>query len=232
MSTYFEVHQKLLGKEKMQQIKTSRIAVIGLGGLGCSVAMGLVRLGINKLLLVDKDNIECSNIPRQVLFKKTDLGLSKIQTAKRALLEIFDDLNISSIDDFITVKNGINYLKDVDIVIDCTDNFIARYAISKSCESINKPMVYGGVNQFEGQTGVFNYKNSKPFHLIFPGINSLLLEENCQASGVLPFVVQAVANQQVIETYKIICNESNILNNQLLCINVLSNKSRTLNLRS
>jgi adenylyltransferase/sulfurtransferase len=91
-------------------------------------------------------------------------------------------------------------------------------------------MIFGGVQGFEGQVGVFNYKNSRPFHHIFQNINSLLKVENCEASGVLPFVVQTVANYQVIECYKIICNENNVLNNQLLCINTLSNKSRILKL--
>nr|WP_321235940.1 HesA/MoeB/ThiF family protein [uncultured Psychroserpens sp.] len=232
MSPYFELHEKIIGQDKMQQLKIAHVAVIGLGGLGCSVAMGLVRLGINKLLLIDNDTIEDSNIPRQILFKNTDKNSSKVKTAKQALLEIFNDLDITCIEDFITTKNGVNYLKDVDIVIDCTDNFIARYAISKSCEFNNKPMIYGGVQGFEGQVGVFNYKNSKPFHLIFPDIDSLLLEENCNASGVLPFVVQTVANMQVIEAYKIICKENNVLINQLSCINILKNKSRILNLKT
>lgn len=230
MSSFFEVHEKLIGKTKTQDLKNARVAVVGLGGLGCSVAMGLVRLGINKLLLIDNDTIEASNIPRQILFNKSNVGKSKVLIAKQKLLEIFDDLDISSIEDFITVNNGIDYLNDVDIIIDCTDNYMARYAVSRTCQSINKPMVYGGVQAFEGQIGVFTHKNSKPFHQIFPNLNSLLSEESCEASGVLPFVVQAVANQQVIETYKILCNESDVLNNQLLCINVLSNKSRILNL--
>ncbi|WP_179319135.1 HesA/MoeB/ThiF family protein [Winogradskyella helgolandensis] len=230
MTSFFEVHEKCIGKEKMHQLKNSRIAVVGLGGLGCSVAMGLTRLGIQNLVLADNDHIERSNVARQILFTKSHIGASKVQTAKDALLEIFDDLNITCIQDYITTQNGINILKSADIIVDCTDNYIARYAISKTCESINKPMIFGGVQGFEGQVGVFNYKNSKPFHHIFQNINSLLKVENCEASGVLPFVVQTVANYQVIECYKIICNENNVLNNQLLCINTLSNKSRILKL--
>ncbi|WP_179339705.1 HesA/MoeB/ThiF family protein [Winogradskyella ludwigii] len=230
MTLFFEVHEKCIGKEKMHQLKNSRIAIVGLGGLGCSVAMGLTRLGIQNLVLADNDHIERSNVARQILFTKSHIGASKVQTAKDALLEIFDDLNITCIQDYITTQNGINILKSADIIVDCTDNYIARYAISKTCESINKPMIFGGVQGFEGQVGVFNYKNSRPFHHIFQNINSLLKVENCEASGVLPFVVQTVANHQVIECYKIICNENNVLNNQLLCINTLSNKSRILKL--
>ncbi|WP_262890386.1 HesA/MoeB/ThiF family protein [Winogradskyella helgolandensis] len=230
MTSFFEVHEKCIGKEKMHHLKNSRIAIVGLGGLGCSVAMGLTRLGIQNLVLADNDHIERSNVARQILFTKSHIGASKVQTAKDALLEIFDDLNITCIQDYITTQNGINILKSADIIVDCTDNYIARYAISKTCESINKPMIFGGVQGFEGQVGVFNYKNSKPFHHTFQNINSLLKVENCEASGVLPFVVQTVANYQVIECYKIICNENNVLNNQLLCINTLSNKSRILKL--
>ncbi|MEH1007232.1 HesA/MoeB/ThiF family protein [Winogradskyella sp. ECml5-4] len=230
MTSFFEVHEKCIGKEKIDLLKNSRIAVVGLGGLGCSVAMGLTRLGINKLVLVDNDKIEQSNVARQILFTKSNVGASKVETAKHALTAIFDDLDITCIQDYITTQNGINILKSADIIVDCTDNYMARYAISKTCESISKPMIFGGVQGFEGQVGVFNYKNSKPFHHIFPNINSLLKVENCEASGVLPFVVHTIANYQVIECYKIICNENNVLNNQLLCINTLSNKSRILKL--
>jgi adenylyltransferase/sulfurtransferase len=231
MTSFFEVHEKCLGKEKIDLLKNSRIAVVGLGGLGCSVAMGLTRLGINKLVLVDNDNIEQSNVARQILFTKSNIGASKVKTAKHALTAIFDDLDITCIQDYITVKNGANFLENTDIIVDCTDNYMARYAISKTCESINKPMIFGGVQGFEGQIGVFNFKNSQAFHHIFPDLNSLLNVENCEASGVLPFVVQTVGNFQVIECYKIICNENNVLNNQLLCINTLSNKSRILHLK-
>nr|WP_321225272.1 HesA/MoeB/ThiF family protein [uncultured Psychroserpens sp.] len=230
MSSIFEVQDKLIGKTKSQQLKNSRIAIVGLGGLGCSVAMGIVRLGINNLVLIDNDKIEVSNIPRQILFEKKDIGHSKIVTAKQQLLDIFEDLTINCIDDFITVSNGTKLLENVDIVIDCTDNYMARYAVSKTCLSLKIPMIYGGVQAFEGQIGTFNYNKSKPFHILFPNLNTLLLEEKCEASGVLPFVVQTVANLQIIEAYKIICGEQNVLSNQLLCINTLSNKSRIINL--
>jgi len=207
------------------------IAIIGLGGLGCSVANGLIRLGVKNLTLIDPDIIQSSNIPRQILFNQDDVGQSKVQIAKKRLLKIFDGINILIFEDFITNKTGPEYLKKSDLVIDCTDNYLARHAISKSCKIVNKPMIYGGVEKFEGQVGVFNLNGSSSFHESFPNIQDLIKQDNCSSSGVLPFVVQHIANIQVIEAYKIICNEDNILTNQLLCINVLSGKQRIVNLK-
>ena len=230
MTNFFEVHHKLIGEEQQQLISNSNIAIIGLGGLGCSVAMGLVRLGLKNLTLIDADTIKVSNIPRQLLFNHEDVGLSKVKTSKKVLQKIFDDLNIRCIEEFINSQNGINHLKSSDIVIDCTDNYVARYAISKCCHSLKKTMIYGGVEGFSGQVGVFSYYGSLPFHIVFPNIEKLIIEETCNSSGVLPFVVQTVGTLQVIEAYKIICSLDNVLNNQLLCLNTLTGKQRILNL--
>ncbi len=230
MSSFFEVHHKLIGEDSQANISSSHIAIVGIGGLGCSVAMGLVRLGVKNLTLVDHDKIEDSNIPRQVLFGHGDVGFPKVDVAKQRLLQIFEDLNIVTLKESISAKNGLDHLNQADIIIDCTDNHIARYAISRCCEKLNTPMVYGGVEAFNGQVGVFCLKNSKPFHVLFPKIEALVGNEQCNASGVLPFVVQTVGNLQVIEAYKIMSNENNILNNKLLCLNVLTGKQRIIDL--
>ncbi len=230
MSSFFEVHHKLIGEDSQANISSSHIAIVGIGGLGCSVAMGLVRLGVKNLTLMDHDEIEASNIPRQILFDHSDVGFSKVTVAKQKLSQIFDDLNIATIKVSISAKNGTNHLNGADIVIDCTDNHIARYAISRCCETLDIPMIYGGVEGFNGQVGVFSLHGSKPFHVLFPKVEALVSNEQCNASGVLPFVVQSVGNLQVIEAYKIIRDEDNILNNRLLCINVLTGKQRIINL--
>lgn len=232
MSSFLEVHHKLIGEDSQAKISSSHIAIVGIGGLGCSVSMGLVRLGVKHLTLIDHDEIEASNIPRQVLFGHGDVGLPKVDVAKQRLLHIFDDLNIVVIMDSISAKNGTNHLKDADIIIDCTDNHIARYAISRCCDTLNIPMIYGGVEGFNGQVGVFCLQGSKPFHIIFPKIEELVGNERCNASGVLPFVVHSIGNLQVIEAFKIMNNETNVLNNKLLCINVLTGKQRIINLAS
>ncbi|MEM9681402.1 MAG: HesA/MoeB/ThiF family protein, partial [Bacteroidota bacterium] len=198
MSAFFQVNHKLIGEEKQQKIASSHVAIVGVGGLGCTVAMGLVRLGVKTLTLIDSDTIEPSNVPRQLLFNHNDVDQPKVRVAKQRLSLIFEDIDIHVHEDFIDNKNGLDYLKTSDLVIDCTDNYLARYTISKSCKTLNIPMIYGGVNKFEGQIGVFNFNSNRAFHDIFPNITELIKHEDCSSSGVLPFVVQHIGNLQVV----------------------------------
>lgn len=228
----FAVHHRLIGKSKQMKIAQTHVAVVGVGGLGCTVAEGLIRLGVQEISLVDFDHIEVSNIPRQSLFFDTDIERPKVEVAKERLAQIFQDTQIHTFQQHFSNTLGKNILQNVDVVMDCTDNYLARYAISESCYEMNIPMVYGGVSQFDGQVGVFNYKGSSPFHHVFPDIKNLLSQHDCAASGVLPFVVQLVGNYQLAEAYKIICEEDeHILNNQLLCLNALTGKRRVLQLK-
>lgn len=226
MENLFEVHHRLIGKENQKIIESSKVTIVGVGGLGCIVAQNIVRLGVPIVTLIDSDKIETSNLPRQVLFNKNDVGNYKAKIAKLKL-DAFSSKAKIKIDNF-TYNNGKKLLDDSDVVIDCTDNYISRYAISRSSKELGIPMIYGGVNGFEGQVGVFNYKGSKSFHEAFPNIDNLIKNETCDASGVLPFVVQIIGALQVTEFYKIQLKESNVLNNKLLCLNTITGNQRIL----
>lgn len=228
MGNFFEVHHRLIGKENQKIIETSKVVIVGVGGLGCTVAQNIVRLGVADILLIDSDTIETSNLPRQILFSENDIGYCKAEIAKQKLATFSSKTNIRVEVDRFTNDNGKSFLKNADVVIDCTDNYVSRYAISKASKELNIPMIYGGVHQFEGQIGVFNYKGSKSFHEAFPNIESLIVNETCEASGVLPFVVQIVGAMQVAEFYKIRVENKEVLNNKLLCINTVTGKQRIL----
>ena len=231
MKDLFEVHEQLIGKDQQAKIRESKVAIIGIGGLGCTVAQGLIRLGIGQLSLCDLDKVELSNLPRQSLFGLEDIGKYKVDSAKEKLLTFPSKPNVKAYKDNFTTKTGKEILQNTDIVVDCTDNISSRYAISKVTEQLGLPMVYGGVDKFQGQVAVFNYKGSKPFHKAFPKLEELLETESCKSSGVLPFVVQILGQYQVAEVFKIITMHKDVLNNRLLSINLLSGKSRILKLK-
>lgn len=226
----FAVHHRIIGETIQHKVASSHIAVIGVGGLGCSVAQGLVRLGVQHITLIDNDMVQQANLPRQVLFDETDIGAHKVDVAKCKLLLFSKDINVITKTERLTKSNGSKLLTGAEIVMDCTDNPESRYFISEICKELSTPMVYGGVNQFEGQISVFNYEGSPSFHEAFPNKEELINQPNCQDSGVLPFVVQGVANRQVIEAYKIITKDKDLLNNRLLCISFLSGRQRIISL--
>ncbi|MEM6517202.1 MAG: HesA/MoeB/ThiF family protein [Bacteroidota bacterium] len=230
MENLFEVHNRLIGKKSQTIIQTSKVTIIGVGGLGCTVAQNIVRLGVANVLLVDSDKIETSNLPRQILFNKNDVGNYKAEIAKQKLDAFSPKTKIKIEVDNFTYGNGKRLLSNSDVIIDCTDNYPSRYAISKSSKELNIPMVYGGVKAFEGQVGVFNYKGSKSFHEAFPKIDNLMRNETCEASGVLPFVVQIIGAMQVAEFFKIRMEDESVLINSLLCVNTLTGTRRVLKL--
>lgn len=231
MEDFFEVHHRLIGKENQDSIAATKIAVVGVGGLGCVVAQQLIRLGVKQLTLIDADTVELSNLPRQVLFTQNDVGVAKVDVAKAQLHLFKNDCAIIRKKTHLDSKNAVSLLSESDIVVDCTDSYSSRFAISKACETLNLPMIFGGVDQYEGQVGVFHYKGSKPFHEVFPNLTTLLQQETCEASSVLPFVVNTIGSLQVAEVFKIIIDHDDVLNNALLCVNVLSGKQRILPLK-
>lgn len=212
-------------------LSDAKVAIIGVGGLGCHVAQGLVRLGIKQIRLIDSGKVELSNLPRQVLFDMKDINQFKVDVASEKLTTFSGDLKLDTSTTYLTELNGAELLKNCDIVVDCTDNYASRFAISKTSNTLQIPMVYGGVNQYEGQVGVFNFLQTPTFHHFFPNTEEMLLLEDCTASGVLPFVVSTVASLQIAEIFKIITQNTNVLAGKLLCINVLSSKQRILKLK-
>ena len=230
MDELFRINETLIGSENQRLIKTAKVAIVGVGGLGCCVLQSLVRLGVTNMTLIDADHVEDSNLQRQVLFTEKDVGKFKVETAKEKLSLFSKHLNISTFIENLNSKNGTALLKDHDVVFDCTDNFTGRYTISKACKTLNIPVIYGGVNAFEGQVGVFNYKSSKAFHEAFPAEKALLETETCEASGVLVVVVQIIANYQAVEFFKLRTNQKALLNNKLLCVNILSGNQRIIKL--
>ncbi len=229
MKELFKVHHQLIGEERQSQLAAAKVAIIGLGGLGTCVAQSVNRLGIGHLQLWDDDTVEASNLPRQVLYAQQDIGSLKVHAAKEKLLQFQNKQEIEVIPELLTSKNA-ERLKGADLALDCTDNFVARYAISKACEALAIPMIFGGVDRFEGQVGVFNHQGGLPFHKVFPDAEVLMQNETCEASGVLPFVVQTIGNYQVAEAFKVISGHGKALNNQLFVLDFETSKSRIIQL--
>lgn len=225
----YTLHHKIIGSENQDKLSKTTIAIIGLGGLGCHVAQMLYRTGFHQLIFIDDDVVELGNLPRQILFYKKDIGQAKVVAAKQNL-EQFEKGRLQTIPERLTSKNSLEYLKNADLVVDCTDNFTGRYAISKACKALNIPMIYGGVQGFNVQVATFGFQNSLYFHEAFPDEKALLNTEDCSASGVLPHVVALAANYQVNAIIQMIFfGETET--NALLAVNLKTGKQRWLRLQ-
>lgn len=162
---FYARHFSLPGfsQEKQMLLKQAKVLVIGAGGLGSPCLLYLAGAGVGTIGIVDGDRISVSNLPRQVIYDFQSVGLSKSQQAKIRVQQLNPHISVNTYDDFLNRSNIENILSRYDIIVDCTDNFDAKYLTDEVCEKLNKPLVYASLFQFEGQISVFHYtRNTEP----------------------------------------------------------------------
>ena len=145
------------GEEGQVKLKKAKVLIIGAGGLGSPLLLYLTAAGVGTIGIVDFDNIELSNLHRQLLFSEEDIGKSKIQAAYSRLKSLNSNIEFKLHEERLTSDNALQILKDYDVIADGTDNFPTRYLVNDACVLLDKPNVYGSIYRFEGQVSVFNY---------------------------------------------------------------------------
>ena len=205
------------GQEKLMQAK---VLVIGLGGLGSAVLPYLAAAGIGEIGLVDDDVIDVSNLQRQVIYKTTSVGNSKVQEAKKMALELNPTLKIDAIAEKLNGKNALSLFEQYDIIVDGTDNLSTKFLINDGCCAVNKPFVYGSVYKFEGQVSVFNYEGGPTYRCVFSEENAVV--KNCTEAGVMGVSVGIIGMFQANEVLKMVLGIGEVLKGKLLVYNILN----------
>jgi molybdopterin/thiamine biosynthesis adenylyltransferase len=204
-----------VGIEGQKKIMNASIAVVGLGGLGCPVSQALVILGIGKIILIDGDDVELSNLHRQPLHGADDIGKRKVISAKESLEKINSVTAIKIVEDYLDEQNGLDIIRNCDIVIDATDNIDARQLIDRFSKETNVPMIYGGLYRWEGQVAVLNVDGSPGYRELFP--NPPSGGDTCADAGVLGMLPNIIGNIQALEAVKLIVGiEPNLLGKLLI----------------
>lgn len=163
------------------RLRQAHVAIVGMGGLGCPVSMYLAAAGVGNLSLIDADEVSLSNLQRQVLFTEADVGSNKSEVAAKHLAARNSRINIVAHGCKLMPTNAKQLLADVDLVIDCSDNFYARYLINDTCYQAQIPWVYSSVLAQQGQVALFQPQHSC-FRCLFPKLNSA---PDCNQAGVL-----------------------------------------------
>ncbi len=220
-----------LGKVGQERLKSSKIAVVGAGGLGCPVLSYLAGAGVGQLTIIDGDRVSESNLHRQLLFTMDDLEKSKAEVVKTRLLQSNPYIKVSLITEYLTPTNAESILKNHDLVIDCTDNYATRYLINDVCFLLKKPMIYGAIHRFEGQISVFNYKNGPTYRCLFPLVPSPESQQNCAEAGVLGIIPGLIGILQATEAIKIITGIGEVLSGNVLFYNALNQNFNKINLQ-
>ena len=218
----------ILGQEKLTR---SRVLIVGLGGLGSPVAMYLAASGIGELVICDNDNVDLTNLQRQTIHNTETIGISKVQSATKAIAKINPEINVVPIQEYVDEKRLQKLVKEVDIVVDASDNFATRHTINQVCVTYKKPLVSGAAIRFNGQISVFNLTNnaSPCYHCLFSkdGSNE---DMHCATMGVFSPLVGAIGCMQAMETIKILLNIGATLNGRLMLLDGLTMEWRSIKL--
>ncbi len=194
----YQRHLQLKGFSESGQksLKSSKVLIVGLGGLGCPAAQYLVAAGVGQITLLDGDLVSLSNLQRQILFTEDDLGSNKAVTAKNRLKKLNSDIDIFAIDQYLTVEHALRLIKDVDLVLDCTDNFSSRYLINDICAYYQTPWLYASVLGFNGQLALFK-SGQGCFRCLFPQAPADV--PDCNQAGVLGAVPGVLGSLQAVQ---------------------------------
>ena len=224
---------KEIGHEGQLYLKNSSVLCIGAGGLGSSVLLYLAAAGIGRIGIVDNDQVEKSNLQRQIIHETNTIGNLKIESAKERIKKFNPNCEILTFSERINPKNALEFIKEFDVICDCSDNFGTRYLINDSCLILNKPLVFGCVQGFEGQVSVFNLNEKSPnLRDLLPESPSKNGVPSCAEYGVVGVSTGLIGILQVNEIIKVITKKGKILDGTILIFDLLNMNMKKLNLTS
>jgi len=215
---------KNIGANGQKKILSTKILIVGVGGLGCPAAESLVRAGIGTIGLIDNDIVNLSNIHRQSLFSSKDIKKSKVNVAAKKLKEINPNTKIKTYKSRLTKNNIKNIIKNYEIIIDGSDNFKTKFLINDYCIKLKKKLITGAISKFDGHVFTFDFRDKKTASLkSFYQENEISNDIfNCEFDGVLGTTASIVGTTQANEALKMIMNIGQSLKNQILIIDLLN----------
>ena len=214
---------KKIGVAGQKKLLKSSVLIVGAGGLGSPIAIYLAALGIGKIGIVDKDNVEISNLSRQIIFNTSDIAKNKSSTAINKLKKINPDLQLYSFNKNLSKKNINQIAKNFELIIDGSDNFRTRFLINDYCLERKKILISGAISKFEGQIYTFNFskKKSPCLRCFIPQMPNNPDIDNCEYEGVLGTVGGIIGSIQANEVVKEMLKIGNTLCGQIMIVDTL-----------
>ena len=219
-----------LGAAGQRRLAEARVLLVGVGGLGSPAALYLAAAGVGAMGLVDFDEVDETNLQRQILFGAPDVGAPKLGAAAARLRAHNPDIALDLHDEPFAAANAARLVSDYDLVIDGTDNFPTRYLVNDACVMAGKPNVYGSVSRFEGQVSVFAKRPGPCYRCLHPEPPPDGLIPNCAEAGVLGVLPGIIGTLQATEAIKLITGIGEPLVGRLLLYDALRMRFRELTL--
>ncbi len=219
-----------VGVEGQQAFLDSRVLIIGMGGLGSPVALYLAAAGVGHLVLADFDQVDLSNLQRQIVHHDQDIGKAKVTSAQDQLIALNPEITITILPHTLEENSLQEQVALANVVVDASDNFPTRFAINTVCVAHSTPLVSGAAIRLQGQVTVFNNgPNSPCYRCLYRDEEET--PETCTQSGILAPVVGVIGSIQAIEVLKLLSNIGTPLDGRLLLWDALTMNWRSLHLR-
>ncbi len=220
-----------VGLDGQKKLKAASVLVVGAGGLGSPLALYMAAAGVGRLGLVDFDVVDESNLQRQILHGTSDVGRSKLDSARDRIREVNPHVTVDLYETRLSSENALDILDGYDLVADGTDNFPTRYLVNDACVLAGIPNVYASIFRFEGQISVFGAPGGPCYRCVYPEPPPPGMVPSCAEGGVLGVLPGIVGSLQASEAIKMILEAGDPLVGRLLLLDVLTATFRTLKLR-
>jgi len=221
-----------IGIDGQSKLLASHVLLVGAGGLGAPVSLYLAASGVGKLTICDPDDVDLTNLQRQIIHFTDSVGRRKVESARDTLARINPETVVKTVAERVAGERLESLVKSADLVIDATDNFTTRHAINRACVRYARPLVSGAAIRFDGQISVFDLRDtaSACYHSLFPETEDLE-EMRCAVMGVFAPLVGIIGSTQAAEALKVLTGIGETLNGKLLMLDALSMQWRSVRLR-
>jgi len=221
-----------IGIDGQDRLLASQVLLVGAGGLGAPVSLYLAASGVGKLTICDPDEVDLTNLQRQIVHYTDSIGRKKVESARDTLKRINPETRVEIVAQRVAGELLEELVKSADLVIDATDNFATRHAINRACVRFARPLVSGAAIRFDGQVSVFDLRDraSACYHCLFPETGDLE-EMRCAVMGVFAPLVGIIGATQAAEALKVLTGSGETLNGKLLMLDALTMQWRSVRLR-
>ena len=220
-----------VGPDGQKRLKGGRVLCVGAGGLGSPAALYLAAAGVGTIGNVDFDQVDASNLQRQILHGTPDVGRSKLDSARDRLSALNPEVKIQTHDTALTSANALALFREYDVILDGTDNFATRYLVNDACVLLGKPNAYGSIFRFEGQASVFATRGGPCYRCLYAEPPPPGLVPSCAEGGVLGVLPGVIGTIQSTETIKLLLGAGRTLSGRLLLYDAWNMQFRELKLR-
>ena len=220
-----------VGVEGQKQLLDSKVLLLGAGGLGSPAALYLAAAGVGTIGIVDMDEVDASNLQRQILHNVDRIGDRKVDSAKKSLTMLNPDVDVVTYDTRLSAANIVDIIAGYDVIVDGADNFPSRYLLNDASVKLGIPVVHGSIFRFEGMVSVFDPKNGPTYRDMVPEPPPAELAPSCAEAGVLGVLPGIIGSIQALETIKLLLGLGEPLIGRILSVDTTEMEFRVFNLR-